>query len=162
MDTAYLDENRREYELTKHFSLRLHFPVEFLRLKATGRCEIELPEWMFDLDHPGHYMRRIKNVTLTVPCVAGPYNGVNCRLTLLSSITRVGPRLIEPPAACCRDGRPCDDGYEAGPSDPRVVKQYGATEAIATSSGQNDGGLFELNFRDERYLPSEFLGADRE
>jgi hypothetical protein len=159
MDAAYLDQNRREYELAKHFSLRLHFPVEFLRLKATGRCEIELPEWMFDLDHPGNFMRRIKNVTLTVPCVAGPYNGVNSRLTLLSSVTRVDPRLIEPPAACCRDGRPSDDGYEAGPSDPRIVKQYGATEAIATSSGQNDSGLFELNFRDERYLPFEYLGA---
>lgn len=31
---------------------------------------------------------------------------------------------------------------------------------IATSSGQNDGGLFELNFRDERYLPFEGQGAE--
>src|SRR5262249_31724357 len=31
--------------------------------------------------------------------------------------------------------------------------------AIATSSGQNDAGLFELNFRDERRLPFEFRGA---
>jgi hypothetical protein len=36
---------------------------------------------------------------------------------------------------------------------------YGATEAIATSSGQNDSGMFELNFRDERYLPFEFSGV---
>ena len=36
---------------------------------------------------------------------------------------------------------------------------YGAKDAIATSSGQNDSGLFELNFRDERYLPFEFHGA---
>ena len=36
---------------------------------------------------------------------------------------------------------------------------YAAREAIATSSGQNDSGLFELNFRDERYLPFEFHGA---
>jgi hypothetical protein len=40
-----------------------------------------------------------------------------------------------------------------------VVRQYAAREAIATSSGQNDSGLFELNFRDERYLPFEFHGA---
>ncbi len=32
-------------------------------------------------------------------------------------------------------------------------------ESIATSSGQSDSGLFELNFRDERYLPFEGLGA---
>ena len=32
-------------------------------------------------------------------------------------------------------------------------------QAIATSTGQNDGGLFELNFRDERYLPFEGAGV---
>jgi Tc toxin complex TcA C-terminal TcB-binding domain len=52
MDQAYRDENIREYELTKHISLRLHFPMAYLRLRATGSCEIELPEWMFDLDYP--------------------------------------------------------------------------------------------------------------
>jgi len=40
-----------------------------------------------------------------------------------------------------------------------VVRQYAATEAIATSTGQNDSGLFELNFHDDRYLPFEFHGA---
>jgi hypothetical protein len=32
-------------------------------------------------------------------------------------------------------------------------------KSIATSTGQNDSGLFELNFRDERYLPFEGAGA---
>jgi hypothetical protein len=32
-------------------------------------------------------------------------------------------------------------------------------QSIATSSGQADSGLFELNFRDERYLPFEGAGA---
>jgi hypothetical protein len=158
MDKAYLDENVREYELTKHFSLRYHFPIEFLRIKETGYCEIELPEWMFDLDYPGQYMRRIKNVTLTVPCVTGPYNGVHCRATLLSSMTRIDPRVDLPATRCCCE---CGAGhdYEACPHDPRVVRSYAAREAIATSSGQNDSGMFELNFRDERYLPFEFQGA---
>ena len=31
--------------------------------------------------------------------------------------------------------------------------------AIAVSTGQNDSGLFELNFRDERYLPFEGAGV---
>jgi hypothetical protein len=158
MDKAYYDENCREYELTKHISLRLHMPEAFLQLKLTGYCEVEIPEWMFDLDYPGHYLRRIKNVTLTIPCVVGPYTGVHCRLTLLSSSTRVDPRLNTPPSTCCSDGK-ISNGYEALPDDPRIVKQYAATEAIATSTGQRDGGLFELNFRDERYLPFEFAGA---
>ncbi|HKN59914.1 MAG TPA: neuraminidase-like domain-containing protein [Candidatus Acidoferrales bacterium] len=158
MEKAYLDENVREFELTKHFSLRFHFPMEFLRIRETGRCEIELPEWMFDIDYPGQYMRRIKNVTLTIPCVTGPYNGVHCRATLLSSVTRIDPRLELPATRCCCE---CGSGhdYEACPHDPRMVRSYAAREAIATSSGQNDSGMFELNFRDERYLPFEYQGA---
>jgi hypothetical protein len=113
---------------------------------------------MFDLDYPGHYMRRIKNVTMTIPCVVGPYTGVHCRLTLLSSKTRVDPRLIDPPHACC-EPEPCENGYPAQPENSRMVSMYAATEAIATSQGQNDSGMFELNFRDERYLPFEFSGA---
>src|SRR5690606_8536093 len=147
--------NLREYELTKHISLRLHFPLAFLYLRATGYCEIELPEWLFDLDYPGQYMRRIKNVTLTLPCVVGPYTGVHCRLTLLSSSTRIDPRLRNSKAECCEDDT-FDNGYPPLPDDPRIVRQYAATEAIATSTGQNDSGMFELNFRDERYLPFEF------
>jgi len=158
MEKEYLDENIREYELTKHFSLRYHFPMEFLRIKETGHCEIELPEWMFDLDYPGQYLRRIKNVTLTIPCVTGPYNGVHCRATLLSSLTRIDPRLELPATRCCCE---CGSGsdYEVCPHDPRMVRSYAAREAIATSSGQNDSGMFELNFRDERYLPFEYQGA---
>jgi hypothetical protein len=158
MEKAYLDENVREYELTKHFSLRLHFPMAFLQLKTMGYCEIDIPEWMFDLDFPGQYMRRIKNVSLTIPCVTGPYTGVHCRLTLISSMTRIDPRLTPQPDRCCCDDRRRND-YETCPHDVRFVRQYAATEAIATSSGQNDSGMFELNFRDERYLPFEFMGA---
>ena len=159
MEKAYLDENIREYELTKHFSLRLYFPLAYLHLRITGYCEIELPEWMFDLDFPGQYMRRVKNVTVTIPCVTGPYTGLHCRLTLLSSRTRIDPRLIPAADGCCSCEGQRHGDYETCPHDPRMVKQYAAREAIATSSGQNDSGLFELNFRDERYLPFEFLGA---
>jgi hypothetical protein len=168
MEKAYLDENVREYELTKQISLRLHFPAEFLQLRTTGRCEIEIPEWMFDMDFPGHYMRRIKSVSLTIPCVTGPYTGVHCRLTLLGSTIRVDPRLSTPihecccPKGCCDS---CDDvvrlahEYTPCPDDPRIVRQFGAREAVATSTGQNDTGLFTLDFNDQRYLPFEYAGA---
>jgi Tc toxin complex TcA C-terminal TcB-binding domain len=164
MEKAYHDQNLREYELTKHISLRLQCPMAFLLLKATGRCELELPEWMFDRDYPGQYMRRIKNVSVTIPCVVGPYTGVHARLTLLSSSTRMDPALLDI-KKCCHDAERCcpecepGNGYGEVRSDPRIVHQYGATEAVATSSGQNDTGMFELNFRDERYLPFEYAGA---
>jgi hypothetical protein len=158
MEKTYLDENLREYEITKYFSLRSHFPLEFLRLKATGCCEVQIPEWMFDLDYPGMYMRRIRNMSLTIPCVTGPYTGVHCRLTLLSSRTRIDPRLSPPAHRCCSDRHRCSE-YEACADDPRVVREYAARDAIATSSGQSDSGMFEVNFRDDRYLPFEYFGA---
>jgi hypothetical protein len=166
MEKEYLDLNCREYELTKHISLRLHFPMQYLRLLLTGRCEFDIAEWRFDVDYPGMYMRRIKNVSLTLPCVTGPYTGVHCKLTLLKSETRVNPCLSPSPKCCCKEKN--DDchchpaertGYEAGPEDPRVFRHYAAREAIATSTGQNDSGMFQLNFNDDRYLPFEYHGA---
>jgi hypothetical protein len=158
MEKAYCDENLREYELTKHFSLRLHFPIAYVQLRTTGYCEIEIPEWMFDQDYPGQYMRRIRNLSLTIPCVTGPYTGIHCRVTLLSSMTRIDPRLSTPAHGCCSHGNP-PEACQLCDAEFHVVRQYGAREAIATSSGQNDTGLLELNFHDERYLPFEFLGA---
>ncbi len=162
MEKAYFDQNRREQELVTRLSLRLDFPLAFLQLKTTGACEIEIPEWRLDREYPGHYLRRIKAVGLTIPCVAGPYTGVHCKLTLLSSATRIEPTLLDV-EECCPGQCTCrccgHQRYEAIKDDPRIVKRYGATEAIATSTGQNDSGLFELNFRDERYLPFEYAGA---
>jgi hypothetical protein len=40
-----------------------------------------------------------------------------------------------------------------------VRSSYLQIQSIATSTAQNDSGLFELNFRDERYLPFEGAGA---
>jgi Tc toxin complex TcA C-terminal TcB-binding domain len=169
MEKAYRDEDFRKYEMTRSFSLRLLFPFEYLKLRTTGCCEIEIPEWMFDLEYPGHYMRQIKSVTATIPCVTGSYTVVSARLTLLASRTRIDPRLSAPAHQCCCAPEPCGGdccederlarGYEPCPDDPRIVRQFGAREAIATSTGQNDSGLFELNFNDERYLPFEYMGA---
>jgi len=158
MEKAYFDENVREYELTKHISLREHFPLEYLRLRTTGYCEVDIPEWMFDQDYPGMYMRRIRCVTMTMPCTTGPFNNVNCRLTLLSSVTRIDPRLDPPAHRCCCDRRHLSE-YELCPCDPRAVREYDARDAIATSSGKNDSGMFEMNFHDERYLPFEYRGV---
>ncbi|MFE0458304.1 neuraminidase-like domain-containing protein [Kitasatospora sp. NPDC058965] len=193
MDAAYTTDNVREYELTKHVSLRKYFGAAFLDLKVNGECVVELPEWLFDLDYPGHYLRRLKSVSLTVPAVVGPFTGLHARLTLLANTIRVVPTLAGPEGECCTErpaarsgGCGCGDcgsttgcgggdcarcadgccpepgsaaGYALRPGDCRAVRDHGNRQAIATSSGQNDAGLFELSFRDERYLPFEYSGA---
>jgi Tc toxin complex TcA C-terminal TcB-binding domain len=147
MERAYLDQHKREYEITKNVSLLLTDPLALMTLKETGRCEVVLPEALFDADYPGHYMRRIKSVSLTIPCVVGPYTSINCTLTLLSNKTRVKSEV--------------GTGYEEDleQDDPRFVTNFAAMQSIATSHAQNDSGMFELNFRDERYLPFEGAGA---
>ena len=151
LELASLHEHRREHELTKHISLVSLNPLALIQLKETGSCELEVPEVLFDLDHPGHYMRRLKAVSLTIPCVVGPYTNVNAKLTLLRNTTRINPNLIG------------DNSYPES-LDPTSVEDrfrhdFAPSQSIATSTGQNDSGLFELNFRDERYLPFEGAGA---
>jgi hypothetical protein len=146
MEVAYQDLNRREYELTKHVSLRQVDPVALITLRATGKCTVDLPEELFDLDAPGHYFRRLRSVALTIPCVAGPYVGVNCTLTLQSSSIRTSPSVAA--------------GYARVGEDPlRFSDYYGGVQSIVTSSGNADSGLFETNLADERYLPFEGSGA---
>lgn len=43
--------------------------------------------------------------------------------------------------------------------DPRAIVRYGAVESIATSTGRDDSGVFEVSLRDDRYLPFEYAGA---
>ena len=146
MDVAYLDQNKREYEITKHISLITLDPISLIKLKETGECFVSLPEALFDMDYPGHYMRRVKSVSITIPCVTGPYAGVNCTLTQLSSSTRHANTLLA--------GK-----YSRKGDDTRFSDSFGTIQSIVTSSGQNDSGLFEANLRDERYLPFEGQGA---
>jgi hypothetical protein len=145
LELAYHEHNKREYELTKHVSIKQLDPLALLALKATGVAEISLPEWLFDLDCPGHYMRRIKTVTLSIPSVAGPYTSVNCTLSLIRSELRQSALL--------------DDEYSRRSiEDARFVDYYGTVQSIVTSHANNDGG-FDANARDERFLPFEGAGA---
>lgn len=149
METSYLDKNKREYEITKHISLAMLDPLALVRLRATGICDFEVPEVLYDMDHPGQYFRRMKSVSISLPCIAGPYTSVSAKLSLVSNRYRKNT-----------NPNPAPTEYPEDPgNDPRFVYNLGAIQSIATSNAQNDSGVFELNFRDERYLPFEGCGA---
>ncbi len=137
MEKSYLDTHVRQLEITQTLSLFQLNPEALLLLRANGVCTFELPEWAFDLQYPGHYCRKIKSVRLTIPCVVGPYVNVPAMLTLTDSKIRNEPDV--------------NADLTGGP-------RYAHT-TVAASSANNDGGQFELNFRDERYLPFEYGGA---
>lgn len=147
MESSYFDKNMREYEITKHVSLAQLDPLALVRLRTAGVCDFEIPEALYDMDHPGQYFRRIKSVSISIPCIAGPYTSVSARLSLVKNRYRKNSNDL--------------DNYleDAIPGDNRFVYNVGAIQSIATSNAQNDSGIFELNFRDERYLPFENTGA---
>jgi hypothetical protein len=148
MEMAYHDNNKRELELTRHVSLRQLDPLALLNLRVTGSCTVTVPEWLYDRDCPGHYMRRIKSVSVSIPSVVGPYTSLNCTLSLQNSTVRVSPLLAG--GSYARD---------TTQDDPRFVDYFGATDTIVTSGGANDSGMFETSLHDERFLPFEGAGA---
>lgn len=146
MESAFYDQHKREFELTKHVSLAQIAPWCLVQLKMTGSCTLDIPEWIFDMDYPGHYMRRIKSVSATIPAITGPYVGVHCTLSLLTNRVRT-TNVVGASYAW------------QGVNDSRFAYEMGAIRSIATSSGQSDAGMFELNFADERFLPFEGSGV---
>jgi hypothetical protein len=138
LQATYIEENKRELELTKHISLALIDPIALLALRQTGTCYISLGEQLFDLDMPGLYMRRIKTLAISVPCVSGSYTSVNMKLTLVWDSIRTSA---------------------ATGASSQFVNTPGGTQAIVTSTAQNDAGLFDVNLRDDRYLPFEGAGV---
>ena len=158
MEASYLQENKRDLELQKHISMAIVTPDALLALKKDGKCTFDIPEIFFDLDYPGHYFRRIKSVSITIPCVTGPFITVNATLRLNNHWTRK------------IDTKPPENGdakinyctyyrYDADNKCYTYGDLNGLGQSVACSSAQNDSGLFELNFRDERYLPFEGCGA---
>jgi hypothetical protein len=147
MEHAYLTNDIREREITKHVSLAQIDPYALLQLRETKACEFTLHEVFFDLDFPGQYFRRLKSVAVTIPCVTGPYGGVNATLTLTKSHVRtdgLGTGYLVP-------------GNDYG-ADTRFRSDLQA-ESISLSGGQADMGLFSADMRDARYLPFERRGA---
>jgi hypothetical protein len=148
LEMAYHDNNTRELEMTRHVSLRQLAPQALIAMRLTGTCTVSIPEWLYDLDCPGHYMRRVKSIALSIPSVVGPYASVNCTLSLQASSLRVSPLLANGIY-----------GRDTSQDDIRFVDYFGATDVIVTSNASNDSGLFETNLHDDRFLPFEGAGA---
>ena len=104
-------------------------------LVNNGSCEFELSQSLFDHDYPGHCLRRIKSISVSLPAIVGPYEDIRATLTQTAS------EVVLP-----GDGK-------------TVLKQARLNQQIALSTGVDDSGLFMLNFQDERFLPFEYTGA---
>ncbi|TXG81113.1 MAG: toxin [Thermomicrobiales bacterium] len=142
LELAYLEANKYEDPLTKHVSLRRLDPVALLTLQATGKCDFRVPEWLFDIDRPGHYMRRIRRVGVMIPAVVGPNANLAVRVTLLGSSLRRNPGGASYP--------------RQGSEDPRFVDFTGAIEVTLPVMAAD---AFESPSARDQLLPFEGHGA---
>jgi len=162
MQSSYLQQNARRYEMSRFVSLSTldpggpGTPGLIQNLLTNGWCTFNLPESMFDNDYPGHYNRRLTRVSMTVVYPSpGKFDNVKATLTLISNQVRVSTQAAS-------DG----SDYPESPigSDPRFIYNYGAVpQKIAMGNAQDDPGLFitsiASNIVDQRYLPFENAGA---
>jgi hypothetical protein len=87
--------------------------------------------------------------------VAGPYSAVPLKVTQTANRIRVATgRNASPPSNT-------DAGFyaEVPGNDTRFRYNVGSVQSISTSRADDDGGLFILDFQDERYLPFEGSGV---
>jgi hypothetical protein len=137
LERRFIETNYRTLEIDQAFALSQIDPQAMIDLREKGECNFSIGEVFFNLFYPGHYKRRMRGVRLTIPCVTGPYVNVSATLSLTHSWIR-----------------PTADATAA-----LVEVPPSRSVSIATSTAQNDAGVFELSFRDERYMPFEGLGA---
>lgn len=145
MEAAYLSRHERHLEITKTVSLRQlpdkdasselnqDWSTVKLRLIGEGQVAFELTQALFDNDYPGHILRRIKRVSVSLPVTVGPYEDIRATLTQTYSAVRM-----------------------AGGS---LKENLRASQQVVLSGGIDDDGLFTFDFNDERYLPFEGTGA---
>ncbi|QGI76916.1 hypothetical protein CEK25_001822 [Fusarium fujikuroi] len=146
MEAAYMECSPFDFQIQKNVSLRQISPLALMNLRMTGVAVFSVPESLYDLDFPGHYFRRLKSVAVSIPCVTGPYAGLNCTLSLLEHSYRISPLASS-------------GDYIRRESDDRFRTDRIPVSSIALSQRSADSGVFELNFNSERYLPFENAGA---
>ncbi|HRF80629.1 MAG TPA: hypothetical protein PL070_11140 [Flavobacteriales bacterium] len=137
LDQAAFSTNSPKRQLSKTFSLSELAPEELIRLRADGIASFYTTHEHFDRDYPGHYLRLIKKVSVTVIALVPPTKGV--RATLANGGTSrvyTGGVLFQ----------------------ERTIKRY--PEEIALSSGVGDGGVFPMQPEGEFLNPFEGSGVE--
>jgi hypothetical protein len=150
VDAAFLNEPRPEFEITKHISVALTNPRAIMELRQHGSCEFECSEILFDFDFLGHYDRRIRSLSASIPCLAGPYTSVNFKLTLLRNSIRINTT----------SGEDSGDPYARNQNDEdsRFRDNLVGIQSAVTSHGQNDPLGFEEHLQEDHFHTFEGAG----
>jgi hypothetical protein len=88
LDQYAFDTEKRKLNLSQTFSLAQLAPLEFELFRQTGVLNFATPMSWFDADFPGHYLRLIKRVRLSVTALIPPSRGIRAQL-LNHGVSRV-------------------------------------------------------------------------
>jgi hypothetical protein len=137
LDQFAFDTNRRKLQLAETFSLARLFPLEFQQFRESGRLPFAMPMSLFDRGFPGHYLRLIKRVRMSIVALVPPVQGVRATL-ITSGISRV---------------------VTGGDVFQSIIVRRDP-ELIAFTSPNNATGLIELEPETGMLLPFESMGVD--
>jgi hypothetical protein len=150
LESAYVTGTTRSFEITKTISLASIDPVAFLQFIRTGEATFSFDEALFDADFPGHFLRRIKTLSVSIPALVGPYQ--NVRATLTQTANRA---LLQPDLKAVRFLLGEDVPVDAN----KIEHNVRAHQSITISLGEGDSGLFVVDLDDPLLLPFEQTGA---
>ncbi len=137
LDQYAFETNRRKLQLSRTFSLAELDPLGFQRLRTDGVMTFLTPLRLYDRDFPGHYLRMIRRVAVSVVAFAPPNEGIRATLTAggLSRVV-VGPDVFKP------------------------VIVHRPPESVALTSALGDTGVFRFEPASGLRDPFEGLGVD--
>lgn len=137
LDQYAFDSEKRLLNLSQTFSLSRQFPIEFQELGQTGLLNFATTLSMFDEGFPGHFMRLIKKVRVTVIALIPPTQGIRATLST-GGLSRV---------------------VTGDPNFPIVVIRQNP-QAVALSSAVASTGVFELDVQSDLVYPFDGMGVD--
>jgi hypothetical protein len=135
---AFLTE-RRKLQLSKTISLSQFDPFVFAQFKQVGAFPFTTTLELFDRDFPGHYLRLIKRVKVSIVALIPPHEGIRATLACngisrLVAVDRLGATFNE-------------------------VTITRSPERVALTASLNATGVFELVEQTEMLLPFEGSGV---
>ncbi|SFV87146.1 hypothetical protein MNB_SUP05-SYMBIONT-4-129 [hydrothermal vent metagenome] len=139
----------RKLEIEKTISLKAINPKALTDLKSDGLGAFDLDERLFDLDFPGHYQRQIKSISISIPAIIGPYQNLHATLSQSKNAVVLIPD-IKAVQYLLDKGKGKDEN---------IRHDWRSSQQIAISRGIEDAGVFQLDFKDELYLPFENTGV---
>lgn len=178
MESAFLSRHERRLELTKTISLKSllgdydpgadsqgaeplvkGWEAVIAQLHAKGEITFDLKSSLFDKDYPGHYLRQLTRVSVSIPAVLGPYEDTRVMLTQQTSSTLLKPDLPGVRYLYQAAGELPQEEDGENILATHIVFNPRAQQQIGISTAVDDHGVFMLDFGDERYLPFEGTGA---